>query len=458
MSATLLSVFPSCPANSKIATPPDSGGSRSTASHQTTSAKREHRRRQAIELYPFLEALQHLHATPAHHSANSLAAHLTRSQRRTLWHAIDQGLPLSAILARELKLAPWMIKHLQRHWDEFHDHDRRYGHKGWDIGALLAPWTAETAPRTAKELKRLSSLTGFDHYEVLPFFHCAQAPLRSRDRQLLCQLLRDHAQYRRFQRYRVFLNSLSAWIERRTGEPISLPLHELLGVTTVTDWWTLCNRWHRINADLWQSLAHALKSTTHSDPVTHFGLLDEPITIGKYTFTSLNNWMDLEAEAKRMDNCVEAYFGQCVYRQLCLIHVARLGVPAATLSIVRTSDASTFHIAVQEAEGADYNPPTTQCSAAIELFVDGVNAGLITTRADALPLPASRDALMASLFEIQPCIDYQSWSDHFGCSDYFNQHARGTGTHVFAIYMGALGHSKSMSDSLYKRAIKAAVR
>jgi hypothetical protein len=440
------------------ATPTDSRGSQPTESHQKTSAEQEYRRRQAIELYPFLEALQHLHSTPAHHSANSLAAQLTRPQRRALWHAIDHGLPLAGILAQELKLAPWMIKHLQHHWPEYHDHDRRYGHKGWDIRALLESWTPETAPRTTKELERLSSLTGFDHYKVLPFFHCTQAPLRSRDRHLLCQLLRDEAQYRRFQRYMVFLNMLSAWIEQHTGDPIAARLQQLLGVTTVTDWWTLCNRWHRINAELCQSLAITMKWAPPSDPLTHFGLFDEPITIGEYTFTSLNNRLDLKSEADRMNNCVEAYLGQCAFLQLCLIHVARLGAPAATLSVVRASDTSSFRIAVDRAEGPRRAPLTTLCSAAIERFVDGINAGIMPTRAQALHLQPSRDALIASLFEAQPCIDYPSWCeqmDQVDDSHYFDQHARRSGTRAFEIYRDALEKRQSMIDSLYQRAIKA---
>ena len=362
------------------------------------------------------------------------------------------------MLARELKLAPWMIKHLQRHWSEFHDHDGRYGHTGWDIGALLATWTPETAPRTAQELDRLSALTGFDHTEVLPFFHSTQAPLRSRDRHVLCQLLRDEKQYRRFWLYIVFLDTLSAWIEQHTGDPICARLHELLGLPTVTDWWTLCNRWHRINDELSQSLGRTRKSTPPSDPVTGFGLFDEPIGVGEYTFTSLNEWMDLKAEAERMENCVLGYLGQCASRQLCLIHIARLGVPAATLAVARTSDPSTFRIAVQEAEGPFDDPLTTECSAAIEQFVDGVNAGFIATRADALPIHSSREALMESLFEMQPCIDYPSWSEHFDCYDYFNEHVRWTGTLVFEIYGEALEQRKSMMDSLCQRAIEAAFK
>jgi hypothetical protein len=431
---------------------------RPTASHKIPSTDRGHRRRQAIELYPFLEALQHLRSTPAHHSANSLAAQLTRPQRRALWHAIDHGLPLASILARALKLAPWMIKHLQRYWDEFHDHDRRYEHKGWDIGALLASWTPETAPRTTQELKRLSSLTGFDHYEVRPFFHSTQAPLRSHDRHLLWQLLRDDAQYPRLQRYMVFLNMLCLWIEEQTGDPIVGRLQQLLGVITVTDWWTLCNRWHSINDELRQSLGITMNWAPPSDPLTHFGLFDEPITIGEYAFTSLNNPLDLKAEAERMNNCVEKYLGACARRQLSLIHVARLGMPAATLSVVRT-DTSTFRIAVERAEGPDRAPLAPPCAAAIEQFVEGVNAGLIPTRAEALPLQPSRDALIASLFEAQPCIDYSSWCeqmDQVYCSHYFDQHARRSGARLFEIYRDALETCKSMIDSLYTRAIKAA--
>jgi hypothetical protein len=255
----------------------------------------------------------------------------------------------------------------------------------------------------------------------------------------------------------IFLNILCLWIEEHTGDPIAGRLQQVLGVATVTDWWSLCNRWHRINDELRQSLASALKSTRPPDPVTHFGLFEEPITIGEYAFTSLNNRLALKAEAERMDNCVETYLGKCARRQLCLIHVARLGVPAATLSVVRTSEPSTFRIAVERAEGPGRAPVATPCAAAIEQFVDDVNAGLIPTRAGALPLQPSRDALIASLFEAQPCIDYPSWCEQMDrayCSHYFDQHARRSGARVFEIYRNALETSKSMTDSLYKRAIK----
>jgi hypothetical protein len=235
----------------------------------------------------------------------------------------------------------------------------------------------------------------------------------------------------------------------------------MLGVTTVTDWWTLCDRWHRINEELRQSLAITMNWAPLSDPVIHFGLFDEPITIGEYTFTSLNNRLALKSEAERMNNCVEAYLGKCAFRQLCLIHVARLGAPAATLSVVRASHTSSFRIAVERAEGPRRAPMTKLCSAAIEQFVDGVNAGIIPTRAEALLLQPSRDALVALLFEAQSCIDYPSWYEQMDQVDlphYFAQHVRRSGTHVFEIYRHALEKRKSVIDSLYQHATEAALR
>jgi hypothetical protein len=258
-----------------------------------------------------------------------------------------------------------------------------------------------------------------------------------------------------------FLNMLSAWIEEHTGDPIAAPLQQMLGVTTVTDWWTLCDRWHRINEELRQSLAITMNGARPSGPVIHFGLFDKPITMGEYTFTSLNNRLALKSEAERMNNCVEAYLGQCAFRQMCVIHVAHLGAPAATLSVVRTSATLALRIAVKEAEGPRRAALTTPCATAIEQFVDGINAGIIPTRAEALPLQPSRDALVALLLEAQPCIDYPSWyerMDHVDCSHYFEQHVRRSGTHVFEIYRHALEKRKSVIDSLYQRATKAASR
>jgi hypothetical protein len=250
----------------------------------------------------------------------------------------------------------------------------------------------------------------------------------------------------------VFLNILCLWIEEHTGDSFAARLQQLLGVTTVTDWWTLCNRWHRINDELRQSLAI---TTPPPDPLTHFALFDAPIVIGEYSFTSLNNRLALKSEAERMNNCVEAYLGRCAGRQLSLIHVARLGIPAATVSVVRTTDTSPFLIAVERAEGPRRAPLATPCAAAIEQFVDGINAGLIPTRADALLLRPSRDALIASLFEAQPCIDYPSWCEQMHqvyCPHYFDQHARRSGARVFEIYRDALQCSENAVDSLYRRA------
>jgi hypothetical protein len=146
---------------------------------------------------------------------------------------------------------------------------------------------------------------------------------------------------------------------------------------------------------------------------------------------------------------------------MCVIHVAHLGAPAATLSVVRTSATLGLRIAVKEAEGPRRAALTTPCATAIEQFVDGINAGIIPTRAEALPLQPSRDALVALLLEAQPCIDYPSWyerMDHVDCSHYFEQHVRRSGTHVFEIYRHALEKRKSVIDSLYQRATKAASR
>lgn len=417
-------------------------------------AERCRNRRQATESYPFLEDLWYRDSKVESPLANSLIARLEPEEKRLLRRLIDEGRPILEVLCRFLALDPWMIDHLRQCWPVFLEFDRLWhADRKWDLGAALALWTRETAPKTLDELHRLNELSHRMDGRPTPLYRTIRTPISPEDRRRLRQLVSD-IYARKMDTYLDFLDSLTDWIAKQCGQDVNDDLPQLLGVKTLDDWWVMARRWHGINARLQRS---AVKVDTDSNPAIQLQwppLLRSPEFLGSFTFESLQSYARLLAESEQMQNCASSYVLECAIGESHLIHMSRDGAPVGTLQVRMALYSENRKILLVHAESADHTPLSSDAEQALDQFLGACNTGGIAFDPEALLPRSLRMEHLAPMLQTQ-CIDYPTWARAGLRFYYFDLHARVTGPVLIEHYRAALELRPDAKDSLYQLALRA---
>ncbi len=420
-----------------------------------TALERQRNRYQALETYPFLESIWHTDDLTESPVANSLLSTLSPREVKTIRRIIDEGRPLSALLARELSLEPWMIEHLRRHWSQYIIFDRtHYPDHSWDLRAMLSLWTPETAPRTLDELHRIHALT-YRHYDnATLLYRSINFPLCREDRRTLRQLVSSGSDCERMLGYLAFIHSLNHWILNELGRDCIKDLPRLLGAKNVSDWQVCARRWHAINAELKRRAGDGEASRDSSAPLEWPALLTRVETVGDFTFHSLHTYEDLKAESQAMQNCASTYLTRCALGESHMIHMALGGTPVGTVEVRKAMYGDNTKILLAHAEAARHAPLIAAAEQALYQFLDACNDGGIALNSEAVMPSSLRMELLAPLLKSQ-CLDYATWEKANIGHDYFTLHAYVSGSDVFDRYRAALELEKDANESLYILALRA---
>lgn len=421
-----------------------------------TVHERQRNRCQALEAYPFLESICAAGSVKDElYPATSLLSVLSPRDVKTVRRIIDEGWPLSAVLARELRLEPWMIEHVARHWPAYLEFDRLFHPDGnWDVRAMLSLWTPETAPKTLEELKRLDSLAYWHLHCATPRYRGVDVPMSPGDRRTLRQLVRSAPDCEEMLGYLRFLRSLNRWILNEVGRDCSADLPHLLGIKHVDDWQVCARRWHAINAELKR---RAGENEALRDPSAQRewpALLTRVENVGDFTFHSLHTYQDLKAESLRMQNCASTYSTLCALGESHMIHIALAGTPVGTLEVRKELYGENTKMLLVHAEAACHAPLTGAAEQALYRFLDACNDGGIALNPEALQPQSLRMELLASMLQSQ-CLDYPTWEQADTGHDYFFLHAYVGGNDFIEHYRTALELEKDAKESLYVIASRA---
>ncbi len=281
---------------------------RPRALRRPTNIERRRNRQQATNAYPFLEDIWYRDPKVESPLANSLISRLDAQEKRLLRSFIEGGAPILGALCRFLALDPWMIDHLRLHWQAYFQFDRCcHPDRQWDVGAALAFWTPETAPRTLEELHRLHDLFyRFDGRQT-PFFRTILTPISPKDRRRLRQIVTTDADGRNMKFYLGFLDSLCEWIAKQYGQSVDDDMPHLLRVESLDDWWVMAQRWHAINVTLQRSAGNCDPDRPALIRIAWPPLLRSTERIDFFTFKSIDTYAGLLAESAQMQNCASTY-------------------------------------------------------------------------------------------------------------------------------------------------------
>ena len=436
--------------------PTNGSFARPRTDRRPTVIERRRNRGQAVESYPFLEDLWYMDIKLESPLANSLISRLDRQEKKHLSRLIDEGRPIADALCRFLWLDPWMVDHLRFNWAVYLKFDRSWHpDRQWDIGAALALWTPETAPRSHDELERLNDLTYRFDGRPTPLYRSIHTPILPADRRRLRQLVLNDSDAHRMRTYLYFLDSLNQWIARQSGQNYHDDLPRLLGVSSVSGWWTLARRWHAINATLRRRYSRTSPSDEQAPIELHWpGLLSRDEKIGAFTFKSLMSHSQLKEHSESMRNCTASYVVRCALGESHIISIARDDEPVATLEVRKKMYGENTKILLIHAEAPERASPSAEVAHAVEHFLDACNDGSIPINPAALLPRSMRADLLAPIVQAQ-CIDYPTWvSAHLGLH-YFDLHAHVTGLDLIGHYRAALELHVDTKDSLYQLALHA---
>lgn len=428
---------------------------RPRTAHRPTKNERRRNRQQAVESYPFLEDLWYTDTKVESPLANSLILQLDALEKRQLRLVIDEGRPIREVLCLFLRLDPWMIDHLRTFWPAYLEFDRGwYPDRQWDLGAFLALWTRETAPKTLDELNRLNDLSHRMNRRTTPFYRTIQTPISPDDRRRLRRLVVNDSDARSMQSYLDFLESLTDWIAKHCGQNVDDNLPQLLGVETLDDWWVMARRWHAINAKLQRSAGKVDPDQTTPIHIEWPPLLKSAENFGPFTFESINSYARLVVESEQMQNCASTYVLECATGESHMIHLSQDGEPIGTVAVRKAMYSDNRKILLVHAEAADHTPLSADAEQALEQFLDACNGGRIAFAPDALLPRSLRLELLAPMLQTQ-CIDYPTWVRAGLSLHYFDLHAQIAGPEIIEHYRATLELQIAAKDSLYQLALRA---
>ncbi len=420
-----------------------------------TALEKQRNRCQAVESYPFLESIWHTDKQTESPVATSLIAELDPRARAKIRRIIDDGQPLVDILACELRLDPWMIDHLRRHWPAYLAVDRsHYPDRRWDMGAMLSLWTPETAPQSLEELERLEALTYRRHDCLTPLYRSIDTPVSSEDRRSLRKLIYIGPFGERMLAYLEFIYSLNRWISTQLGQDFYADLPHLLGAKNVNDWWLMARRWYLLNANLQRRTSERPAAAEAAIDLQWPALLTRVESIGPFTFRSLNSCADLATESAQMQHCASTYVARCALGDSYLLHIAQGDTPIGTLEVRKGMYGDNIKLLLEHAQGIDHEPLSPEAEQAVHQFQDACNDGRIALNPEALQPRSLRMDTLAPMLQLQ-CIDYPTWvrsrlGDHF-----FDLHAHVTGPDLIEQYRTALELQPGANGSLYQLALRA---
>ncbi len=423
-----------------------------------TAAERDQHRSQAIAAYPFLKDLWHRDPKTESPDANSLTGRLHTKDKQLLRRAIDEGLPLTELLAQLLNLEPWMLNHVRDHWSTFRAYDRVIAPDGqWELGRTLSLFTPQTAPTKVEELHRLRKLTERIGRTPTPLAQCLGANIPPHDQRQLKAVIGSATKTSLLLEYLEFVYSLNAWVSKRLGQNHYVQLPELLGVCKFNDWWILARRWQSRNRQLQRQRVSARAANDEQIEIAWPSLLTRVERIGSFSFTSRRSHAELLLESELMRNCAASYVVRCALAESHLLHIAYEDDPVGTVEVRKEWYGDNPKLLLVHAETHEHRPLDSEAENALMHFLDACNDGQIGLNPEALQPRSVHADLLGPLLQSIP-MEYSHWVRNDLEMHYFDLHTETSGALVLEHYRDALQFEHESPDCLYELALRALQR